>query len=486
MASHQIITKLKAVLKMLNKLLHNKILQVLVFLCLHLAALGQENKLSIDNVLDIVRNYHPIVKQSSLRNQIAKNELTSANSIFDPTIQFSKEEKTFDNKFYYQNNNTELKIPLWYGIDVKAGIENNIGERLDPSLSMNNSSFVGVGIDPFRGLLVDKRKSIVKQAQNMTELTKNEQLLVVNDLMLDAITAYWNWANAYYNYEILNRSVKNNTTRFEIIKKSFIAGDRAPIDTTEALTQLQTFEILENQALVELQKARFELNNFFWTEKGAPYEIADNIKPATNFELNAIKGMELNNLEVSISTANQSHPKIRMMDTKLNILDIEKRMKTVELFPSLKLNYNALDNNYNFSNITSNINTKNNFKYGVSISMPLFQRQARGELSKTSNKIQDVQWDRKYINLEIENKIKGIYTEFYALKSQINTNEAILGANKLLFETENTKFQMGESSLFLINSRELKLIETEQKSIALKSKLYLSMAKRIWAMGNLN
>ena len=320
----------------------------------------------------------------------------------------------------------------------------------------------------------------------MTELTKNEQLLVINDLMLDAITAYWNWANAYYNYEILNRSVKNNTDRFEIIKKSFIAGDRAPIDTTEALTQLQTFEILENQALVELQKAKFELNNFFWSDKGMPYDITDNIKPITNFELNSINTIELNNLEASINTANQSHPKIRMMDTKLNILDIEKRMKMVELFPSLKLNYNALDNNYNFSNITSSINTANNYKYGISITMPLFQRQARGELSKTRNKIQDVQWDRKYINLEIENKIKGVYTEFYALKSQIKTNEAILGANKLLFETENTKFQMGESSLFLINSRELKLIETEQKNIALKSKLYLSMAKSRWAMGNLN
>ena len=217
-----------------------------------------------------------------------------------------------------------------------------------------------------------------------------------------------------------------------------------------------------------------------------PYDITDNIKPITNFELNSINTIELNNLEASINTANQSHPKIRMMDTKLNILDIEKRMKMVELFPSLKLNYNALDNNYNFSNITSSINTANNYKYGISITMPLFQRQARGELSKTRNKIQDVQWDRKYINLEIENKIKGVYTEFYALKSQIKTNEAILGANKLLFETENTKFQMGESSLFLINSRELKLIETEQKNIALKSKLYLSMAKSRWAMGNLN
>ena len=73
-----------------------------------------------------------------------------------------------------------------------------------------------------------------------------------------------------------------------------------------------------------------------------------------------------------------------------------------------------------------------------------------------------------------------------ALKQQIKTNEGILSANKLLFDTENIKFQIGESSLFLINNRELKFIETEQKQIALISKFYLSIYKNLWAMGSLN
>jgi outer membrane protein TolC len=62
--------------------------------------------------------------------------------------------------------------------------------------------------------------------------------------------------------------------------------------------------------------------------------------------------------------------------------------------------------------------------------------------------MEDLQWDKRYISLEIENKVRSSFAEFYALKQQIKTNEAILNANKLLFETENTKFQMGESSLF--------------------------------------
>jgi outer membrane protein TolC len=82
--------------------------------------------------------------------------------------------------------------------------------------------------------------------------------------------------------------------------------------------------------------------------------------------------------------------------------------------------------------------------------------------------------------------VRSTFAEFYAFKQQIKTNEAILKANKLLFDTENTKFQMGESSLFLINNRELKFIETEQKHVALKTKFYLRIYKNLWAMGSLN
>jgi outer membrane protein TolC len=91
----------------------------------------------------------------------------------------------------------------------------------------------------------------------------------------------------------------------------------------------------------------------------------------------------------------------------------------ISIFPSLKLNYNALENN--LSSFNWNANTNNNFKYGVSLSMPLFQRQARGELSKTKNKIEDLNWDKKYIGYEIENKVKSTFAEFHALKQQIKT-----------------------------------------------------------------
>ena len=267
-----------------------------------------------------------------------------------------------------------------------------------------------------------------------------------------------------------------------MVKMAYLSGDRAAIDTTEALTQLQSVEIMQIQAQNELQKSKNELSNFFWTQNGTPYSLEESVVPEQSVISNQYAKLELDNVDQTIEVSMRSHPKIQMINQKLSILDIEKKLKTIELFPSLKMNYNILEKNYA---LPGSINSNNNYKYGVAINFPLFQRQARGDLGKTKNKIENVGWDRKYLALEIENKIRNSYLEFQALKQQLVFSESTLVANKLLFDTETIKFNIGESSIFLINSREMKYLETEQKNIALKTKFYNSIYKSKWAAGNL-
>jgi outer membrane protein TolC len=481
MASLQIITKRKK-LKNQSKMRFNKVLYLLLFLFQSSFAVAQERVLTIENTIDIVRKFHPVVKQSLLQNEISRKELMVAKSNFDPTVQISTEEKTFDNQLYYQYNNSELKIPTWYGLDFKAGLENNIGVNLDPSLSKYKTSYLGVSMDPFRGILVDKRKSVVNQAKYFVELTRFEQKLVVNDLILDASVAYWNWVNAYYVHELYKKSVVNNKQRFEVVKKAYLSGDRAAIDTTESLMQLQTIEMMEVQAYIDLQKARFELSNFFWAQNGLPYSLDNSIVPDKLFIEGDINPIVLDNLEQTINNSMRFHPKIEMTNQKMSILEIEKRLKTVELFPSLKMNYNLLEKNYQ---LPDNWNNNNNYKYGFTLSLPLFQRRARGELGKTKNKIENLGWDRKYLSIEIENKIRSNFAEFTSLKQQIAFSASSLEANKTLLDTEDMKFKIGESSLFLINSREMKYLESEQKNISLRAKFYTSIFKNKWAAGTL-
>lgn len=457
------------------------IIFILLFFSFNVFA--QEKTLSLDNTLDIVRKFHPIIRQSNLQINQANNSLLSSRGVFDPTLGIVGENKTFDNKQYFNYYNPELKIPTWYGIDFKAGLENNIGQRLDPSLTADKSAYLGISLDPLRGLIYDKRRAAVQQATSMVKLTQQEQLLVVNDLLFEATDAYWTWVTTYLLNNILQDVLKTNQQRFEFVKQSFQHGDRASIDTIEALAQLQFVQSMQLQAALDLQKARFLLSNYFWDEQSQPYVFGAEIIPDTSssqFNHNRIEVPSLNNL---LDQALSSHPKLFAIDNKRDMLEIDKKVKTLDLLPSFKFNYNFLGKGYATPDLFKQSLFQNNYKYGVSFGLPLLQRQARGDLAKTKNKIAEIDYSRKLTELEIQNKVKSTYAESVSLVSQINVSEQNYINNKKLLDAENVKFSMGESSMFLVNSREMKLIETQQKLISLKTKFFKSIVANQWAAG---
>jgi outer membrane protein TolC len=439
--------------------------------------------LSLDNALNIVRKFHPVVNQSKLIIDQASNSLQASRGVFDPTLMVDNDRKTFDNKRYFNYYNPELRIPTWYGIDFKAGVENNVGDRLNPAITPNRSAYLGVSLDPLRGLIYDKRRAAVQQANAMVKLTRQEQQLVVNDLLFETTEAYWEWVNAYLVNRVFLSAVKTNEFRFDFVKKAFQQGDRASIDTVEALSQLQLVQTLQLQAALDLQKARFFLSNYFWTEQNQPYVFGNEVVPDTSGAQFNPSRVQLPVLEKMIEAAMLEHPKLNAIDSKRDVLEIDRKVKTLDLLPSFKINYNFLDKGYNVPDVFKQSLFQNNYKYGVSFGLPLLQRQARGELSRTKNKISEIDFSRKLTELEIQNKIKSVFAESTSLMTQINVSEQNYLNNKQLLDAENMKFSMGESSMFLVNAREIKLIESEQKLIALKTKFFRSIIANQWAAG---
>jgi len=55
-----------------------------------------------------------------------------------------------------------------------------------------------------------------------------------------------------------------------------------------------------------------------------------------------------------------------------------------------------------------------------------------------------------------------------------------------LYNGESTRFNIGESSLFLLNARENKVLETKQKLIEYKTKYLKGYQGLLWASGLIN
>ena len=443
-----------------------------------------QNTLSIRNTFDLINQYHPIAKQAEFKVDLSKAALLSSRGAFDPAFYLNNEQKTLNGKNYFYYNNPEIKIPTWYGVELKAGYENNYGENLSAESTLGKSSYVGVSVPLLKDLLIDKRRSDLAQSKILVQLSKEEKQLILNDLYLDGASSYWQWTYAFQKQQLFNSILKNAKDRLNFIKQSFQSGDRAAIDTVEGILQLQNFMNLQSQAWSDQIEEQSKLSNFLWDAKQQPYELNETVVPDSNWMNTDLKQITLPSLLQVIEEASVIHPKIKLLNFKSDILQVEKQYKAQNLLPTFRVNYNFLNKGYQFTNPIKQSLYNNNYKAGVQFGLPLFLRQARGDLKQANIKIAQQQEETKQVKLEIENKIKKYYAELVALKNQqIITSSSVVNAKKLL-DAEFQRFEIGESSLFLVNTRELKYIEVLLKSYELKTKFFKTLVALNWAKGS--
>ncbi|HQX45036.1 MAG TPA: hypothetical protein PK209_10805, partial [Saprospiraceae bacterium] len=109
-------------------------------------AQGDTATLNVEQVLEIVRQHHPTVKQANIN--IAKSDagISIARGAFNPIISNIISGKTLSDTTYYDYLHPNITIPTWFGIEVTAGVENLTGDRLNPSQTVGQSSYIGVSI----------------------------------------------------------------------------------------------------------------------------------------------------------------------------------------------------------------------------------------------------------------------------------------------------------------------------------------------------
>ncbi|MFN5422268.1 MAG: TolC family protein [bacterium] len=452
------------------------------FVCL--PTVLQSQTLSLENTLDLVRQYHPVCKQANLAIDFANASLRATRGAFDPSIYTKAENKTFDQRNYYSYTNAELKIPTWYGIDIKAGTEDNLGEKFNTELTPGKNNYLGISLPVLKGLLLDKRRASLQQAKLFVKMSRQDQLIAYNNILFEAAEAYWLWIASSKVLAVLDESVKVNQKRFELVKESFLLGDRAAIDTIEALAQFQQIQTARIQALLDFQSRRLVLSNYLWTADQQPYVLSDKITPDTSWDIVSIVDYPLPNLnELLVSSA--VHPKLMSMDIKMDALEIDRKLKFQQMLPSLDLQYNFLSSGYWNRNIFNQQLFQNNYKFGVNFAIPLFLRESRGEYAQAKIKINDLDYSIRQQRLEIENKVKQYFNEILAVRNQVLLQQSNIINHQLLLKAEETKFSIGESSMFLVNARENKLLEANQKMAELKAKFFKSLLAVQWAAGGI-
>lgn len=452
-----------------------------VFILMHscFAQQNAEQVFTLQDFIQQVKKYHPLAKKADLQVDKALAELLVAKGSFDPAVELDASRKTLDGKNYYYYTNPQLSIPLPVG-NVLTGIEHNGGDYLTSEVTKGKSSYAGIELPLAKGLLLDKRRALLQQAKILRSQSEQERLLMFNNLLFEACTDYWQWAASHQQYLAYAKFEAVAANRMRLVRIAFVNGDRAIADTIEAFTQLQQYQLMRAEALLKLQNAKLELANHLWLEGYASYQLPENYLPEN---LDPLNSSAYQNAEDLLLLSTAQNPVLKLYNYKLSSLEVERKLKAQSLLPYFSVKANLLSKDYYAFKNAGLGYLQNNYKWGVNFKIPLFLREARGDYKKALLKIKETNLELMDKRTQTENKIRTYYNDYTATLSQLQVVKSMAASYQSLLRIEELKFAQGESSLFLVNSRETKLIEIVQKQIELSSKCYKARYAMEWAAG---
>ena len=117
--------------------------------------------------------------------------------------------------------------------------------------------------------------------------------------------------------------------------------------------------------------------------------------------------------------------------------------------------------------------------------MPLRLSQGRGLYREAGLKIRETRLGQSQIVWEIENKIRYQFAAVLQLREQWRQAVDHVRSHEQLWRGEELRFRLGESSLFLVNSRENKLLEAREKLVAVQTKYLSAFVSLEWSAGQL-
>ena len=462
------------------------------------AAFGQTPTIAPDTTVftaaDFYREiaqHHPIVRQAALLSEEARQEVRQAQGAFDPKLFSAYDRKEFGKSLYYNKWQSGLAIPvLPGGIDVKMTYDRNKGAYLNPEYRVPSSGLAAVGLSvPIgQGLLIDARRNALRQAQLAVNLADADRLKLINKTLYDAAKTYWEWYLAYQQFRLIRQGYQLAGTRFRAIRERVALGDAAPIDTTEALITAQDRLVQLQQAEVDWQNARLRLTAFLWTSddsdaQSKPVDLPLAVVPQTA-PVDQITEAQLQNL---LSQVAEQHPDLLKLTVKGRQLAVEERFRRSLLQPQVTLSASLLSRTpltrLSYDGPSYYAFRPENHKIGLDLTFPLFLRKERGKLRQVQIKSQQLNLERQQTGRDIANDVQASWNELKTLESLIDVRQQTVTNQQTLVRAEQQKFDLGESSLFLINSREAKLIDLQVKLEELRVKYQKAVAALWYAAG---
>jgi len=174
----------------------------------------------------------------------------------------------------------------------------------------------------------------------------------------------------------------------------------------------------------------------------------------------------------------EEQPELQSYAFQQQGLELEERLKANKLLPKIKLKYNFLAGESLQFGQGSPLEY---YKLGVQLEHPILMRSARGDLALNRLKQQKLNFKFRFKQRDLQTKLKSYFMALQQAVEQAQLADELVENYRRLVVAEREKFMLGESDIFIVNTRQQQYVEAQLKALKLRYNYIKSRIAWQWA-----
>lgn len=409
--------------------------------------------LTLEAVTEAALLSFPGLIAAEQRKSAAEGEHLAAEGGFDTTLKLLSRWSVAG---LYENQNYEVSIEqptgLW-GATFFGGWRRGTGNYPvyeGKSATANDGEFRGgVSVPLWRNGPIDRRRASLAQAELGRLIAGHEYDAALLELRRVTAQRYWDWVFAGRRRAVAQDLLAVAEHRDAGLRERAAAGDIAPIEATD--NQRTILERRERLIAAErlLEQAAIQLSLYYRDPDGEPRlprpeqlpgGFPDPLPPA------------LADPSAAIGQAQHFRPELRRLEQQRKQAEIEREWARNQQAPAVDISLMAAQD---LGTSASKLINREEVYAGISIDLPLQRRVARGRTQVAEANVQRLSQDYRLAADRVAAEVKDALSGLKAALGRIAVVRQQRETARQLAEGERTRFELGDTTLLLVDMREL-------------------------------
>jgi outer membrane protein TolC len=430
-----------------------------------------------------VRAHHPVARQAALVSDQARAEQQVARGAFDPVLSAAWDRKTFGSTEYYDYATAKLTVPTPFGVDMVVGYERADGRYVSPDRRTPTSGLLSAGLSVPIGqrILTVERRTALAVARGLRGAADADRDAALNRLHVQATRDYAGWYEAWRRAAIAREGLSLAEFRLRAVRQRVRAGEAAAIDTIEAGLEVQRRLVQREEAAQSLFAARLAAEAHLWSASGEPAAMPEHAAPAIDRQT-PLPAVDSASVEGWVAFAARAHPEVRRASGRTDQTEAQRRLAAQQLLPAVELQAAALADR-GTGRLPTTGASADDAKLGVTAKLPHLVLRERGRLAGAVARDEQQRWELARVRRDVAVVVRTAANDLSTLDRLLLAQEQVVAQVRLLLAGELRRFEAGESTLFLVNTRERAVLDEEVRRAGLEARRLIARSAFVAAIG---